>query len=1335
MNCAIDRFIASIRCRRLVTSRIIAILSILTFTIAGLWSGESSGNARAAMTIQNSYPVTCVSAASYLGSPGALAPNSIVAAFGTQLATGTLAANSLPLPTSLLTTRVTVAGIPAPLFFDSTNQINYLIPENAPTGDVEVLVTSTIASGDQVISRGQMRIAGTGPAIFTADSSGGGAPAAITGRINQNDVFVYDPNPPYRTDPANPGRIIPAPIDVGTTERPAFLILFGTGIRNALPNNIRAIIGGLDIPVEYYGPAGGYAGLDQVNLRLPASLKGRGLVDVTIVVNGVSSNFISLDLAGTTGQALTISGFGISTPALAGQTVTISGNGFSSNPSDNIVRFGPAQARVIAAAINQLTVIVPFGAQSGQVTVQANQIEARSVALFRVRTSISGIIQSTGTPAAPPLPLNNVTVRLAGTNISVRTTAQGTFVLSDIPAGVSLVEVDGATSAATPPYPSISLKLAAKSDRDNQFSQPISLQQINGGTGSVGGVIGNTGINTLNQFSQLRSDIVSAFSRIAGRLGPLAESQFSPLAKSVFIGNRGVTLEVPFGTNVRFPDGKSSGQVQLTVLEGARLPGITIPAGINTRSIAQITPIGTKFQPGVSISFPNPDPTNLGPGAKLTLYRYDPATGSFVRRGTGVVSSDRTLVNSDGRVVDLATFWLLATSARMTTVNGRVVDLQGRPVSGAKVTANGRASLSDQNGGFSIPDVSPTDDNRVRAEAILPQQFGTPPRGFSALSTAVVGGITSIGNITLTNTNQAGLVLSPFAIDLKPGQPGSAPFPVNVTLTEPAPSGGLAITLSSDDRSVVTVPASLTIPAGQTTASFNITTIGSGTALISAQATLRTTAIEASAVVSISLPGPVLSKINPITAPAGARLTITGTGLNAVPNNHFVSLFRNNELLALLNPFENEVVSDSSGKPALVIRLPDVPPGLVSLAVSVIDPVSGVVSENSAPIAFTVSESTLLAPQLSNTIPGQGKPRDQITIIGTGFSSVREENHVRFIQTGQAGAAIDAQIVKATPTSIVVTVPALVISRGEVSIIARRIESSGAASPDSNSLTFNIISDPVSPLTPLLANVANVANGTPSGKDGDLIRASGRDFGGSFFNLQVGQAGNQTTSDPILTLLVFTQNNEFVNFTVPINASGGTVVEAVVPSGLRKGAAAITVFNFDTETGLMSEESLPNSFNITESTDFRIDEEEPNDAPDFATRVFFPSRVQGRIATGDPGSLTIVFNSTTKIVLSDLFSFNLDQVLRGTIALTFNKGADLDLFVLRRNDRGKYEVIASSTTSEGTLESLTGDLPPGQYLIGVGAFSGSTPYLLSLQYASTIGSINMPLMKYGEVIE
>ena len=44
-----------------------------------------------------------------------------------------------------------------------------------------------------------------------------------------------------------------------------------------------------------------------------------------------------------------------------------------------------------------------------------------------------------------------------------------------------------------------------------------------------------------------------------------------------------------------------------------------------------------------------------------------------------------------------------------------------------------------------------------------------------------------------------------------------------VTLTSPAPSGGTVVTLSSDD-SLATVPASITIAAGGTTGTFQIST-------------------------------------------------------------------------------------------------------------------------------------------------------------------------------------------------------------------------------------------------------------------------------------------------------------------------------------------------------------------------------------------------------------------------------------------------------------------------------------------------------------------------------
>ena len=45
-----------------------------------------------------------------------------------------------------------------------------------------------------------------------------------------------------------------------------------------------------------------------------------------------------------------------------------------------------------------------------------------------------------------------------------------------------------------------------------------------------------------------------------------------------------------------------------------------------------------------------------------------------------------------------------------------------------------------------------------------------------------------------------------------------------VTLTEAAPTGGIGVTLASSDTTAATVPATVTVAAGRTQASFSITT-------------------------------------------------------------------------------------------------------------------------------------------------------------------------------------------------------------------------------------------------------------------------------------------------------------------------------------------------------------------------------------------------------------------------------------------------------------------------------------------------------------------------------
>ena len=57
-----------------------------------------------------------------------------------------------------------------------------------------------------------------------------------------------------------------------------------------------ASLGGTAAEVLFAGKQGGLAGVDQVNLRIPRSLLGRGDVDVVLTVDGVVANTVRINL-------------------------------------------------------------------------------------------------------------------------------------------------------------------------------------------------------------------------------------------------------------------------------------------------------------------------------------------------------------------------------------------------------------------------------------------------------------------------------------------------------------------------------------------------------------------------------------------------------------------------------------------------------------------------------------------------------------------------------------------------------------------------------------------------------------------------------------------------------------------------------------------------------------------------------------------------------------------------------------------------------------------------------------------------------------------------------
>jgi uncharacterized protein (TIGR03437 family) len=256
---------------------------------------DLDSRSRSSLSLPGAYTgagAAVVSAANY---KSAVAMDSLVAAFGVNLAPTTTAADSSPLPTSLAGTSVTLtdsAGVPrlAPLIVVSPTQINYQIPPGTATG-------AAIANIDNVngsSSIAKLQISSVAPGIFAADASGKGLAAASILRVRADGSQRFEPV--ARFDPSQ-NRFTAVPIDLGNATDEVFLILYGTGVRRRSSLGVvNASIGGLDSQVLYAGEQGFFVGLDQLNVRLSRNLAGRGEVAVVLTVEGQTANTVLISI-------------------------------------------------------------------------------------------------------------------------------------------------------------------------------------------------------------------------------------------------------------------------------------------------------------------------------------------------------------------------------------------------------------------------------------------------------------------------------------------------------------------------------------------------------------------------------------------------------------------------------------------------------------------------------------------------------------------------------------------------------------------------------------------------------------------------------------------------------------------------------------------------------------------------------------------------------------------------------------------------------------------------------------------------------------------------------
>jgi hypothetical protein len=216
------------------------------------------------------------------------------------------------------------------------------------------------------------------------------------------------------------------------------------------------------------------------------------------------------------------------------------------------------------------------------------------------QTRVAGMVLDNQGLAVP-----GVTIRLRDSSLTTETDAGGQFRMAGVPVGQLFLIADASTAARPGSWASLEYELFALAGIENHLPKPIYIL-------------------------------------------PLA------LAAGVFVdethggsvkipGIPGFALDVAPGS-VTFPGGGRNGTVSVTAVHGDKIP-MPPGAGMQPRLIVTIQPAGARFEPPARLSLPNVD--GRPPGSVTELFSFEHGIGAFVSVGTGTVSEDGLVLQSD----------------------------------------------------------------------------------------------------------------------------------------------------------------------------------------------------------------------------------------------------------------------------------------------------------------------------------------------------------------------------------------------------------------------------------------------------------------------------------------------------------------------------------------------------------------------------------------------------------------------------------------------------------------------------------------------------------------
>jgi uncharacterized protein (TIGR03437 family) len=228
--------------------------------------------------------------------PG-LPPGTFTAIYGSQLAPA-LAVAGFPLQTTLNGVQVMVNGVPAPIYYVSPSQIDFVIPWETSGAQVTVSVTSGGATSNTVTAPLE-----PAPQIFTTNQAGSGQGAVL---IAGTATIVAPSGAFPGSRPAAKGEYISIyATGLGAVQNPPTDGAIDTTLAAAVAQP-KVQIGCLSssgipefctAPVQFAGLAPGFVGLYQVNIQIPSTAMSGNTVPLELTFAqgaGRPSNIVTI---------------------------------------------------------------------------------------------------------------------------------------------------------------------------------------------------------------------------------------------------------------------------------------------------------------------------------------------------------------------------------------------------------------------------------------------------------------------------------------------------------------------------------------------------------------------------------------------------------------------------------------------------------------------------------------------------------------------------------------------------------------------------------------------------------------------------------------------------------------------------------------------------------------------------------------------------------------------------------------------------------------------------------------------------------------------------------